>query len=79
MELGYIQTTVWTSDHESNKNPIQLRALVFEQDKFICCHVWILKKDFLHFVSHLLSITCTLKKKSVSQFSYAHMPPKPLS
>jgi hypothetical protein len=38
MGLEYIQATVLASDHESNKNPIQLSDLVFEQDKFISCH-----------------------------------------
>lgn len=46
--LEYIQATILASNQEWNKNFIQLRNLFVEQNKFICCHVWILKKDFSH-------------------------------
>lgn len=60
MGLEHIQAIVLASGHKSNKNPIQLRALLFEQYEFTVMFGY--RKEFLQSVSHLLSITCTLKK-----------------
>lgn len=75
MGLEYIQATILASDQEWNKNFIQLRSLFVEQNKFICCHVWILKKDFLHLFVICYPLHVHLKYV-FRNLGNAHMPEK---